>query len=74
MISCEEYEFSFEEKEYALMLYRCLKPLRRAWIMEELQKSGDKAKIREFLDKTEHYQNTYIDFKTYMNKRTEESL
>ena len=63
----EEYTFSKEEREYALMLYRCLKPLRRVWIMEELLKGGDKEKIKEFLDKTEHYLNTDIDFKTYMN-------
>ena len=66
-ICSEAYSFSYEEKEYALMLYRCLKPLRNAWKMKELKESGDKEKIKEFLDKTEHYLNTDIDFKTVMN-------
>ena len=66
-ISSEEYTFSNEEREYALMLYRCLKPLRKAWIVKELKESGDKEKTAQFLEETEMSLTTEIDLKTSMN-------
>lgn len=65
-VSSENYNFSELEKESALMLYRCLKPL---WFnkIERLKECGsDNETIGAFLNRTEHYLTTYIDFKSYM--------
>ena len=65
-IAAEYYHFSDFEKDTALMLYRCLKPL---WYceVEELKELGDDRKaIRAFLDKTEHMLTDPIDFRTSM--------
>ncbi len=62
-ISSEHYEFSREERQYALMLYRCLKPIRKDFEIEELIKSGaDEAAVSECLDRIEHYLTADIDF------------
>ena len=60
------YRFSAAEKDAALPLYRCLKPL---WFnkLERLKECGkDRAAIGEFLDETEHYLTAPVDFRTYM--------
>ncbi len=65
-VSGEYYHFSDIEKESALMLYRCLKPL---WFckLERLKKYGDDNEAVEmFLNKTEHFLTANIDFKAYM--------
>ena len=65
-IAAEYYHFSDFEKDTALMLYRCLKPL---WYceVEELKELGDDRKaVRAFLDKTEHMLTDPIDFRTSM--------
>ena len=65
-ISSEYYHFSDIEKDTALMLYRCLKPL---WYtrVERLKKlKGNNAAIKAFLDQTEYYLTANIDFKAYM--------
>ena len=65
-IAAEYYHFSEFEKDTALMLYRCLKPL---WYceVEELKELGDDRKaVRAFLDKTEHMLTDPIDFRTSM--------
>lgn len=49
------------------MLYRCLKPLRKAWKVKELKESGDKEKTAQFLEETEKSLTTDIDLKTSMN-------
>ena len=65
-VSSEHYHFSEREKDSALMLYRCLKPL---WFnkLERLKEfQGDDAAIKEYLSKTEHYLTANIDFKMHM--------
>ena len=65
-IACGYYVFSEEEKAAALPLYRCLKPL---WFIrvEDLKEAGtDPEKIRNCLDRTEHYLTAEIDFVSYM--------
>ena len=65
-ISSEYYHFSDIEKDTALMLYRCLKPL---WYtrVETLKKlKGDNAAVKAFLDKTEYYLTANIDLSSYM--------
>ncbi len=60
------YEFSQAEKEYALMLFRCLKPL---WFccLEQLKEcKDDTRRIQQFLDMTEHYLTCDIDLKSHM--------
>lgn len=61
-ISSEVYTFSEEEREYALMLYRCLTPVRRAWKLSSLLDEGDDVKIQAFLDRTEQSLVKEIDF------------
>lgn len=73
-ITSQEYIFSDTEKEYALMLYRCLKPIRKDFEIEELlNEKADDEQIQKCLDRCEHYLTADIDFKTYMNNRTEEN-
>ena len=65
-ISGEYYHFSDIEKESALMLYRCLKPL---WFCKlgRLKECGDDNEaVKMFLTKTEHFLTANIDFKAYM--------
>ena len=69
MISSGYYAFSDIEKNAALMLYRCLKPL---WYnrVEQLRECGsDSGRIKAFLDKTERYLTAGIDFRTYMERK-----
>ncbi len=61
------YHFSDLEKQTALTLYRCQKPL--YYTAGELKKLGDdQAAIRKFLDETEHFLTLDIDFPAYMNE------
>ncbi len=65
-IAAECYRFSELEKDVALMLYRCLKPL---WwsAIEALKDAGsDENAIRACLDKAERSLTEQIDFKTSM--------
>lgn len=65
-IASAYYRFSELEKDTALMLYRCLKPL---WFtrLESLKELGtDQKAIGAFLDETEYSLTEQIDFKTYM--------
>ena len=65
-IASEVYRFSELEKNTALPLYRCLKPL---WYtrVEELKEAGsDPAAIRACLDEAEHALTAPIDFAAYM--------
>lgn len=65
-VSSEHYHFSNLEKESALMLYRCLKPL---WYNKTERLKAlkcDNEAVRSFLNKTEHFLTSYIDFKSYM--------
>lgn len=69
-IAAEEYRFSELEKDTALMLYRCLKPL---WYttVEELRKAGnDPAAIKKSLDATEAALTSPISFRDCMEDRT----
>ena len=65
-IASEYYRFSDIEKDTALMLFRCLKPL---WYtrVKELEKAGsDHEAIRDALNKSESELTSEIDFKRYM--------
>ena len=65
-IASECYRFSDLEKETALMLYRCLKPL---WFtrVEALKKAGqDPDAIQACLDETEQALTAPIDFAVCM--------
>ena len=65
-VSREYYHFTEQEKESALMIYRCVKPL---WYnkIEYLKELGaDNEAIQAFLNKTEHYLTKNIDFKKFM--------
>lgn len=63
------YNFSDTEKNAALMLYRCIKPL---WF-NKLQKlkglQNDRDAIKEYLNETECYLTETIDFSLYMTAR-----
>lgn len=65
-IACGYYTFSDPEKEAALPLYRCLKPL---WwsSVSALRKAGDDAKaVRECLDRAENSLTEDVDFTSCM--------
>ena len=64
-IAGEYYRFSDIERDSALMLYRCLKPL---WCnkLERLKALKNNAAIKDFLDKTEYCLTEDIDFRTCM--------
>ncbi len=65
-IVSEYYDFSEDEKQAALMLYRCLKPL---WInkLERLKElENDKTSIVSYLNETENSLTENIDFALYM--------
>ena len=61
IVASEYYQFSDIEKDTALMLYRCLKPL---WFnkTEKLKEMKENEAIKAFLDKTENYLTQNIDF------------
>ena len=65
-IASAYYRFSQSEKDAALPLYRCLKPL--SFIsMEALKEAGsDPEAIRAVLGKTEYYLTAPLDFRSYM--------
>ncbi|MDE6709496.1 MAG: hypothetical protein K2J76_03290 [Oscillospiraceae bacterium] len=66
-IVSEYYHFSEVEKQAALMLYRCLKPL---WYnkLERLKELGnDTAAVGAYLNETERSLTEDIDFTLYMN-------
>ena len=65
-IASECYRFSQIEKDTALMLYRCLKPL---WFtrIEELKEAGSDCRaVRESLNKSEKDLTVPVDFSEYM--------
>ncbi len=62
----ETYVFSEEEKQAALLLYRCLKPL---WTnkLDKLKKLGtDKDALQSYLDRTEQALTEEIDLRSYL--------
>ncbi len=62
------YTFSKEEKEYALMIYRCLKPIRKGYEIEQLiNKHADDDDFVRCLDRIENALTKDIDFTSYMN-------
>jgi len=61
-ISSEYYVFSEDEKRAALPLFRCLKPLSFIRAEDLREAGGDEAKIRQCLDRVEHFQTANIDF------------
>lgn len=65
-IAGEDYRFSDSEKDAALMLYRCLKPL--SFIsLDTLKACGtDPQAIQTVLDETERYLTADLDFKSCM--------
>jgi hypothetical protein len=65
-IVSEDYRFSDAEKDAALMLYRCLKPL--SFIsLDTLKACGtDPQAIRAVLDETERYLTADLDFRSCM--------
>lgn len=60
------YHFSEAEKNVALMLYRCIKPLwfNKLQRLKELQNNTEK--LKEYLNETESYLTETIDFSIYM--------
>ena len=65
-IAAGYYRFSDLEKDTALMMYRCLKPL---WYIrvEELKELGsDRGAIKAFLDETEQMLTVPVSFREYM--------
>ena len=60
------YHFSDIEKDTALMLYRCIKPLWFTRVEKLKELNGDTEATKAFLDKTEHYLTEDIDFGEYM--------
>ncbi|MBR5010352.1 MAG: hypothetical protein IKY06_06885, partial [Clostridia bacterium] len=65
-VACGHYVFSDAEKQAALPLYRCLKPLWYSRVQELKDAKDDAAKIRRCLEQTEYYLKTDIDFAGYM--------
>ncbi len=65
-ISTAYYRFSEAEKDAALMLYRCLKPLWYSRTEDLKTIGGDEKAVGEFLDKTEFYLTAEIDFRSAM--------
>ena len=62
----EHYHFSQSEKELALSLYRCLKPLWSNKIQRLRELGENRAAIAAFLDETERYMTADIDFRGQM--------
>ena len=65
-IAAECYRFSELEKDTALMLYRCLKPLWWSAVKALKDAGNDQTAIRACLDKAERALTEDIDFKTFM--------
>ena len=65
-IASEYYRFSDIEKNAALLLYRCLKPLWYTRVTELKEAGSDREAIRRALDETEHALTDPIDFTAYM--------
>ena len=65
-IAAVEYRFSDLEKDTALMLYRCLKPLWYTRVQALREAGNDPAAIRKSLDETETALTQPINFRTYM--------
>lgn len=65
-IACGSYRFSETEKEAALPLYRCLKPLWWTAIQDLKNAKGDPAAIQTCLDRAEAMLTEEIDFRQYM--------
>ncbi len=61
------YRFSDVEKESALLLYRCLKPLWFTRYDELKSAENDINLIKKFLDETEYAQTREIDFSSVMD-------
>ncbi len=62
----EDYCFSAPEKDVALMLYRCLKPLSFIRVDALKNLGTDREAIGAFLDETEHYLTAEINFREFM--------
>ncbi len=60
------YTFTDEEKQAALMLYRCLKPLKYSKAVKLKEIKDDPAEVRKFLDETEQFLTKDIDFESCM--------
>lgn len=56
------YEFSEQEKDAAILLYRCLKPLWYTRVEDLKAAADDRERIRRCLDQTEYYLTADIDF------------
>ena len=67
-ISSEYYVFSEEEKQAALPLYRCLKPLWWTAVRELEDAGSDGEKIRKCLDEAEARLTEDIDFRSCMER------
>lgn len=65
-IAAEHYRFSDIEKDAALMLYRCLKPLWYTRVKALKEAGNDHAAIRASLNETEYALTSPIDFGEYM--------
>ncbi len=61
------YRFSEAEKNAALMLYRCLKPLWWNSLDKLKEHKDDTAALKKHLDETEYYLTADIDFTPYMS-------
>ncbi len=66
MISKRYYTFSEEEKQAALPLYRCLKPLWWTSIQDLKDAGDDREAVKKCLDRSEYYLTTDIDFRSCM--------
>ena len=65
-VASETYDFNEDEKKAALPLYRCLKPLWYTRVCDLQEAGNDPEKVRECLDRIEHYQTADIDFAGWM--------
>ncbi|MBO6061485.1 MAG: aminoglycoside phosphotransferase family protein [Clostridia bacterium] len=67
-ISSEHYEFCWEEKAAAQLMFRCLKPLWYPRVRELKDAGSDPEKISASLDKTEELLASDIDFPGFMSR------
>ena len=65
-ISCRYYTFSEEEKEAALPLYRCLKPLWWSAVQDLKDAGNDGESVKRCLDRAEHLLTADMDFRSCM--------
>lgn len=63
-----EYEFSEEEKDAALLIYRCIKPLWYTRIQTLKEAGNDNIAIQKCLNEMEYAQIRNIDFRSLMEK------